>query len=243
MRTINIVFVLLTVSALLLLPSQGEARNRQTDDQECVILLHGLARNHHAMSRLESALIKQHYRVVNQSYPSTKRSVAALAQEEIPRMIKACKQQHSKHIHFVTHSLGGIILQRYLQNNAVFELDHIVMLGPPNHGSPLADLLHNHWMFQMILGPNLSELTTQRDEAPLMPGRYTIGIIAGNYSLNPFGRLLFDGPHDGKVSVSSTKIKQMHDFIILPVTHTFMMQNALVEKQVLSFLAHGQFIH
>lgn len=243
MNTRKIFYLLLTIGGVLLFPNLGEARHRQTNHNECVILLHGLARTHHAMSKLESALIKHHYIVVNKSYPSTKRSVNTLAHEYISPMIEQCRKHQLKHIHFVTHSLGGIILQRYLQKNTIPELDRIVMLAPPNHGSPLADVLHQHWVFQQLLGPAINELTTTKKDISLKPGRYTIGVIAGNYSLNPFGYFIFDGPNDGKVSVSSTQIKQMKDFITLPATHTFMMQNALVEKQILSFLEHGRFIH
>lgn len=210
---------------------------------DCVILLHGLGRTHHSMLKLERTLIKNHYFVVNDNYPSTKKSINELAYKYLPPMIDQCLKHHPKHIHFVTHSLGGIILQQYLQKNTLPELQNIVMLSPPNHGSQLVDRLHKNKISQFILGPSFMELETKRQDILMREGRYKIGIIAGTYNLNPLGRLIFAEPNDGKVSVSSTQMKRMNDFISLPVTHTFIMQNPEVEKQILYFLTHGNFMH
>ncbi|MBX9702794.1 MAG: hypothetical protein K2X39_01445, partial [Silvanigrellaceae bacterium] len=173
------------------------------------------------MSKLESTLIKHHYIVINNNYPSTRKSISELARDYVPPMLKQCLQHHPKHIHFITHSLGGIILQKYLQNHTVSKLDTIVMLSPPNHGSPLADLLYKNWIGKLFLGPSIAELTTKKDDISMRQGRYKIGIVAGNYNLNPFSKIIFGEPNDGKVPVSSTRMKQMNDFIILPVSHTF----------------------
>lgn len=209
--------------------------------ENCVVLLHGLSRTHFSMMGLEQLLTKNHYLVVNHTYPSTKKSVQTLADEVIPALLKDCGQ--AKHINFVTHSIGGIILQAYLARNTIPHLEHVVMLGPPNHGSPFVDKLYKNPLIQAVLGPSFSELTTRRVAVPLLQGPYKIGVIAGNQHFNPFNWFVFDEQNDGKVSVSSTKLAGMQDFIILPVTHTFMMQNALVEKQVLHFLNQGAFNH
>lgn len=193
------------------------------------------------MAKLESTLKNHHYIVVNDNYPSTKQSIEHLANDFIPPMLYQCLKHHPHHIHFVTHSLGGIILQNYLQTHPLSKLDTIVMLSPPNHGSPLADLLHENKIMQLILGPSLQELTTQRKALSLKHGPYKIGIIAGNKSFNPFGKMVFDEPNDGIVAVSSMRMKQMNDFTVLPVTHTFIMRNDQVITQILCFLKKGQF--
>lgn len=230
----NRVFIL---CLFLFLPTLGLA-----GDSECVILLHGLGRTHSSMSILESALRKAHYFVVNKNYPSTRKLIPVLANEYIPPMIAECVRHHKKQIHFVTHSLGGIVLQYYLKDHAIAGLKTIVMLAPPNHGSKLADQLHNQWYTRFLLGPVVKELTTQKKNIHLRAGQYKIGIIAGNFSFNPFANRIFGEPNDGKVAVSSTRMDQMSDFIVLPVSHTFMMNNVVVLKQILYFLAHGQFL-
>ena len=232
---------LIFCSFVFLIPFSCEAAERQ-----CVILLHGLARSHYSMSGLEASLKLHDYIVINEDYPSTRKSIEDLANQYIPLMVAKCVTYHSNHINFVTHSLGGIILQEYLQNHKLPKLSRIVMLGPPNHGSQLADLLHNNWLFKVITGPAGQELTTQKKSVPNqlhLEHQYQIGIIAGNFSLIPFGNFIFHEANDGKVTVSSAKTNKMKDFIVLPVSHTFMMTNSLVQEQILNFLNYGKFMH
>lgn len=235
MKTIFIILTLLSGFYCSTISAAG------SDD--CVILLHGLGRTRCSMFKLEEALKKNHYVVINQNYPSTKKSMAEVADVYIPFMVKQCLKHQPKHIHFVTHSIGGIILERYLEKNRLPQLDHIVMMSPPNHGSPWVDLFQNKWFLEFLLGPSIDQLATTKDDIPLIKGPYKIGVIAGSYNINPLGRMVFNEPNDGKVAVSSAKMKQMDDFIALPVTHTFMMRNNRVEKQILYFLEHGHFIH
>jgi len=240
MKSVKVVLMIL-LGYLFLIPLYCEAAETQ-----CVILLHGLARSHFSMSKLELTLKQHHYVVVNEDYPSTKKSIEQLANQYIPPMINVCLQHHAAHINFVTHSLGGIVLQDYLQDHKISHLARIVMLGPPNHGSPLADWMHDNSLFKWITGPAGQELTTQKNSTPNrlhLNSRIQVGIIAGSYSLIPFGQYIFHEANDGKVAVSSTQIKTMKDFILMPVSHTFMMSNTSVEKQILNFLALGKFVH
>ncbi|MDX1900951.1 MAG: alpha/beta hydrolase [Gammaproteobacteria bacterium] len=221
--------------------------NCKAAERQCVILLHGLGRSHYSMSSIESMLKRHNYFVVNENYPSTKKSIESIANQYIPLMVDECLMKHSDHINFITHSMGGIVLREYLQNHEIPKLSHIVMLGPPNHGSQLADLLHNNWLFKLVTGPAGQELTTEKTSIPNtlnhFNSQYQLGIIAGNFSFTPFNQFIFHEKNDGKVAVSSAKLNSMKDFIVLPVSHTFMMNNALVQQQILHFLHYGKFIH
>lgn len=230
----------LTVILLILMPCLSIASGR------CVILIHGLARSHYSMATLAKYLQLHGYLVVNQDYPSTKLSIEAIANQEIPLMVNACLKYQPDSIYFVTHSMGGVILRQYLQTHSMPTETKIVMLGPPNHGSPLADIFHNNELFKLITGPAGQELTTHSNALPNqlpfdLP--YQVGIIAGNFSLLPITALFFHEANDGKVAISSTKLTTMTDFIILPASHTFMMMNSRVVAQILHFFEKAQFNH
>lgn len=210
-------------------------------NNDCVILLHGLARTNYSMSKLALTLTHHQYTVVNDNYPSTKKTIEELTADYLPPMINKCLNTHPNHIHFVTHSLGGIILEEYLRHHTLPKLEYIVMLAPPNHGSPLADRWYNNRIIKQILGPVLADLTTQRNTSRRPPGHYKIGVIAGSVSLNPIARGFFHEPNDGSVAVSSTKMQKMDDFIVLPVSHTFIMRNDKVIEKILHFLIYGRF--
>lgn len=225
---------------LILFSNISEAAER------CVILIHGLSRSHYSMMKLEKFLELHDYKVVNQDYPSSKKSITEIANEEIPLMVNACLKYHPDNIYFVTHSMGGVILRQYLQTHNMPKPTRIVMLGPPNHGSPLAKLFHNNLLFKMIMGPAGQELTTESTSLvnrldPYLP--YQVGIIAGDFSFFPFAKLYSHEANDGKVTVSSTQLIKMNDFIVLPLSHTFIMRSSVVEKQVLHFFDYAQFIH
>ena len=212
--------------------------------QECVILLHALGRTPASMSLMAAHLRKENYIVINQYYPTTRKSISVLAENNVPEMVNQCQQHQPSKINFVTHSIGGIVLRHYLQNNQPVNLGRVVMLAPPNHGSKLADLLHNNWFFKQIIGPAGQELTTKKSTTLACLNKritYPLGIIAGNYSFNPLMKFFFHEENDGKVPVSSTRLAGMKDFIVLPVSHAFMTHNKLVMLEVDSFLHQGSF--
>lgn len=209
--------------------------------QDCVILLHGLGRTENSMEDLEEALSSAGYKTWNESYPSTEFDIPTLAQDHISEGLTACGDSNG--IHFVTHSLGGILVRQYLQQNTIDGLGKILMLAPPNHGSEVSDTLKDYKWFQAALGPAAQQLGTGEDSVPntLKPIPGTIGVIAGNDSSDPWFNWMFSGPTDGKVSVESARLEEMVDFLIVEEGHTFIMNDDEVIRQVKFFLQHGKF--
>ena len=223
----------------------SQSVNPDKAESESVILLHGLARSSRSMQRIEQALQDIGYRVTNVNYQATEFPVEFLAERNLQAVIEQVLLSQPRRIHFVTHSMGGILLRYYLKNHGLPSLGRVVMISPPNQGSELVDRLKGTFFFRAQNGPAGRQLGTNSGSLPISlgPVDFDPGIIAGNRSFNPIYSWMLPGPDDGVVAVARTKVAGMKDFIVLPHSHTFIMRADDTISQILHFFRYGEFNH
>lgn len=211
--------------------------------EDYVVLLHGLGRTPLSMKKLEWTLKRENYRVINIGYPSTRVSIQDAAEHWLGEVLREQTPDKTVKIHFVTHSLGGIVLRQYLSEHRIENLGRVVMLAPPNQGSELAERLKNNFFYRLATGPAGQELGTGDFSLPRQLGaaNFELGVIAGDRSLNLLFSAWIPGADDGKVSVASTRLAGMRDFLVVHHSHTWMAWNGKVGGAVARFLKSGGF--
>jgi hypothetical protein len=226
--------------ALALALATGEAR-AQTAAPADVVLLHGLLRSPRSMSALAEDLDQVGYRTHLVGYPSTELPPDALV-DHVAHEIERCCADAAR-LHFVTHSLGGLLVRGYLAKQRPAALGRVVMLAPPNHGSEWVDRYGGSPLFRWLLGPTAVQLGTGENAFArrLPPADYEVGVIAGTTSRRPGASRVLLGASDGTVSVASTRLHGMTDFVKVPESHTFIMRSDAVAAQVRAFLESGRF--
>ncbi|MGI9305245.1 MAG: esterase/lipase family protein, partial [Gammaproteobacteria bacterium] len=212
---------------------------------ECVVLLHGLGRTQSSMRKIENELTSDGFTVANVAYRSRSASIEQLADTAISKGLSECRDKPSQKIHFVTHSLGGILLRYYLAGHAIDELGRSVMLAPPNQGSEAADVFRSWPGYSLLHGEAGFQLGTDENSVPLQLGavQFDVGVIAGDRSIDPLSSLVLPNPDDGRVSVERTKVDGMNDFLVVHHSHFFIMKSKGVIRQIRHYLEFGEFDH
>jgi pimeloyl-ACP methyl ester carboxylesterase len=235
---------LLLALLLVLVPLTETSRGGDVEEPSAVVvLLHGLGRSDRSMRPLEQYLNKAGYRVYNFPYDSTAKSPEALVDELGSRVDACCTEAPA--LHFVGHSLGGILIRAYLAENTPPNVGRVVMLAPPNRGSEIIDRLGDSSIFQWAMGPSALQLGTGAESLPnrLPAPNVELGVIAATGSVNPIGSIVIPNEDDGMVSLESTKVDGMTDFLVVSNSHAFIMRSDEVGRQVVHFLQSGHFQH
>ena len=233
--------VLLLVLTVLATASTFFTHNVEVPgDKEIIVLLHGLGRSNSSMWLLASRLEDAGYFVERIGYRSLLQNPDEIL-KDINSKINQCCQKHTHSVHFVGHSLGGLMVRAYLQNNKVDKLGRVVLLGTPNKGAEAADYFSNSGLLG-ILGPTAKALGTDENsfQKTLKAPYYPVGIIAGEVK-SEWNDLVIPGKDDGLVTVEATKINGMTDFIIIQVGHSRMRYDSEVANQTIEFIKNGTF--
>ena len=211
---------------------------------ECVVLLHGLNRSWRAMRPMAEALQSAGFTTANVDYPSQSGSVEEIAPLAVGMGLDKCRDAGAERVHFVTHSLGGILLRYQNEQSPIRDLGRVVMLAPPNQGSEIIDKTRDWPGFETLAGEAGSQLGTDNGSMPrsLGPVDFELGVIAGTKTINVFGSAMLPNPDDGKVSVASTQVDGMDDFLVVGHSHRYITRSDVVIRNTEAFLRHGRFL-
>jgi len=216
------------------------SQNEKKASKEIVVLIHGLGRSNMAMWRLASRIEEAGYHVVRVGYSSLNQTPQAILQD-VTQQINDCCAVSKQPVHFVGHSLGGLMIRAYLQDNRPKNFGRVVLMGTPNQGTEVVDYYRDHWWMKLA-GPMANALGTDEKSFPntLKDPDYPVGVIAG-ITESPVPEEVLPGHDDGLVSVESTKVSGMSDFILVETGHSMMRYNEEVANQAIYFLKHGHF--
>ncbi len=192
---------------------------------------------------MQRAIAVAGFATLNLDYPSRKQPLGRLAADIHPAITRFAGGFDGP-IHFVAHSMGGLLTRVYITAHRPPRLGRVVMLGTPNGGSEVADRLKGFALYRAYFGPAGQQLATMRDPATaaLLPAiDYPVGIIAGNRSIDPISSALLPKPNDGKVSVQNTRLAGMTDHIVVAAAHPWLMRHRPAIEQTVTFLRDGRF--
>lgn len=212
--------------------------------EECVVLLHGLNRSWRAMRPLAEALQDAGFATANVDYPSQSGTVEEIAPEAVGLGLEECRSTGAVRTHFVTHSMGGILLRYENERSTIPDLGRVVMLGPPNQGSELIDKTQDWPGFEMLTGDAGAQLGTSAESMPSKLGSvgFELGVIAGTGTINVLASSMLPEPNDGKVSVASTQVDGMDDFLVVGNSHRYITRSDVVFRNTIAFLKTGHFL-
>lgn len=193
---------------------------------------------------MAEALQEAGFSTTNVDYPSQSGKIEEIAPVAVGLGLHDCRETGATRIHFVTHSLGGILLRYQNKQDPIPDLGRVVMLAPPNNGSEIIDKTRDWPGFEMFTGDAGAELGTDADSMPsrLGPVDFELGVIAGTGTINVFGSAMLPNPDDGKVSVASTKVSGMDDFLLVGNSHRYITRSDVVIRNTESFLRNGWFL-
>ncbi len=218
---------------LLIPPLPWQRLRHRAGAGDRVVLLHGLWRSAWSMDELALTLSQEGFEIFNHPYPSFRKSMSELV-ESLAQELRGSE----KITHFVTHSMGGIVLRCLAQRHPELVTGKIIMLAPPNQGSEIIDWLQDFPPAHYLLGPAGMSLATERvrREIPSFSGGQDVTVIMGRRQSVPFFNFLFQGEHDGVVSVAGGHVIGQTRLEVVDADHSFIMGEAVVLNRVRDLL-------
>ncbi len=208
-----------------------------------IYLIHGFGGNGLELEKIRKTIERKGYLNEVYTYHSLTTDIDLVGEH----LFEKISNESYDSISFVTHSMGALVvrsLYEHIDTTAVFPLIHrIVMIAPPNNGSPVADFFAQFSFVKYIVGPNINNLTTHpvtgAVKYPLPTSE--VGLIAGSYAGKKGFNIFIKGDNDGVLIPEDTKMGIEKDVAFVKSWHTGLLFNKKVIKLVMTFLDKGRF--
>ena len=173
------------------------------------------------------------FETLNLPYSSFRQSM-----DEIVDHVARETGSSSKRTHFVTHSMGGIVLRYLAKRYPELVTGNVVMLAPPNQGSEIIDWLEDSPLGRFSLGPGGMSLSTHRlpREVPSFDGSHDVSVIMGRRNRLPIFDSLLVGENDGIVTVEGGRVEGVKRLEVVDAEHTFIMAEKFVLERIAELL-------
>ncbi len=205
---------------------------------DVVVLLHGLWRSKWSMAWPLYQVRRAGFEAVAITYPSRSQPIEGLSRHVAERLPALADGR----VHFVTHSLGGLVVRHLARTSPHVRVGRVVMIGPPNQGSRLARRLARSRTMRRLAGPVGPLLAAPPDEIArrLGPVDFELGVIAGDVRRSVLSGWL-EGPSDGRLLIPETQTEGMTDFVAVRRGHALLMNDPRTIEETIHFLRHGRF--
>lgn len=240
-RQTTLALLAATLACLPVSPVAASTRDDATP-RDTVVVLHGLGRSPSSVWLLAERIEAAGFRVERVGYRSLRddpRGVLANVRSQIDR----CCAQRDGQVHFVGHSLGGLLARAYLADRPLKNLGRVVLIGSPSQGTPVVDDYRDSWWMKLA-GPTAAALGTGTNSFPKSLPRpdYPLGVIAGR-STRLVEYPAIAGEDDGLVPVDATRVEGMQDFVVVDAGHAMLRYKEQAAEQAITFLRFGHFQH
>lgn len=205
---------------------------------ETVVLVHGIWMTGMDMSLLRHRLKQCGFKPVQFTYPTVRCNLKDNA-AKLQCFVQSYLQKHdAETIHFVAHSLGGLLLRQFFHDFPDQRPGCVVTLGTPHSGSRVAQRMGSHPFSKVLLGKSYRH--GLRGDVPPWQGQRKLAVFAGRVSVG-VGRLIqqLPRPNDGTVAVAETVIPGMNEHRVFDASHMGLLFSAEVAKATCQFLKEG----